>query len=136
LRDQTYAALDTHLHWVPGTALALASGNEDAIETADALTKTDRESAYRWRIVERIQSMSLEELEQMVALMETRTLGETSISTGRHIELMENRLALLELRMGVNGGTEAGSTDNPFGTGKPATEVSEPKITGVPREKA
>lgn len=116
LRDQTYAALDTYLHWVPGTAVALATGNEEAIENADALTRIDRESAYRWRIVERIQSMSLEELEQMVALMESRTLGESPISTQRHIELMASRIDTLEEKLGVSsGGRETRAKNQPTG---------------------
>lgn len=110
LRDQTYAALDEHLYWVPGTAVALASGDISAVEQADALTLVDRESAYRWRIVERLQSMSLDELERMVAIMEGESLGEAPISTARHIELMEQRLRLLESqRDGVSVGSTTGS---------------------------
>lgn len=96
LRDLTYALLDEHLYWVPGTAVALASGDISAAEQADALTLVDRESAYRWRIVERLQSMSLQELERMVAIMERETLGESPVSTARHIELMEQRIAAHE----------------------------------------
>lgn len=96
LRDQTYRLLDEHLKWVPGTALALAQGDPGAVESADALTLADRESAYRWRIVERIQSMSLAELETLVAVWEERTLGESAGSTDRHLELMEDKIAALE----------------------------------------
>jgi transcriptional regulator with XRE-family HTH domain len=96
LRDDTYRTLDEHLKWVPGTALALSQGEVKAVEQADALTLADRESAYRWRIVEKIQSMSLGELETMVAIMEERTLGEVAMSTARHIELMEQRISALE----------------------------------------
>lgn len=96
LRDITYASLDEHLYWVPGTAVALAGGDVSAVEQADALTRVDRESAYRWRIVERLQSMSLAELERMVAIMERETLGESPISTARHIQLMEDKIAQLE----------------------------------------
>ena len=110
LRDQTYAALDEHLYWVPGTAVALASGDISAVEQADALTTVDRESAYRWRIVERLQTMSLDELERMVAMMEGESLGEAPISTARHIQLMEQTLAALESqRDGVQVGSEAES---------------------------
>ena len=96
LRDQTYAALDEHLYWVPGTAVALAHGDISAVEQADALTRVDRESAYRWRIVERLSSMSLDDLERMVAIMERETLGESPISTARHIELMEHKITQME----------------------------------------
>lgn len=110
LRDQTYAALDEYLYWVPGTAVALAAGDVSAVESADALTRTDRESAYRWRIVERLQSMSLSDLERMVAIMERETLGESPITTARHIELMERKIAQLEHQrdgepVGNSGGT-------------------------------
>lgn len=106
LRDQTYAALDEHLYWVPGTAVALASGDVSAAEQADALTQVDRESAYRWRIVERLQSMSLNELERMVAIMERETLGESPISTARHIDLMEQKISAHEQqRDGVGVGS-------------------------------
>ena len=96
LRDHTYQLLDEHLKWVPGTSLALAQGEVSAIESADALTLADRESAYRWRIVEKIQSMSLSDLETMVAVMEERTLGVVAESTSKHIELMEQRISALE----------------------------------------
>ena len=94
LRDQTYRLLDEHLKWTPGTALGLAQGENTTPE--DALTLADRESAYRWRIVEKIQSMSLADLETMVAIMEQRTLGEPAESTEHHLEMMENKLAALE----------------------------------------
>lgn len=96
LRDMTYQLLDEHLKWVPGTALALSRGEVQAASDADALTTADRESAYRWRIVERIQTMSLDELETMVAIWEERTLGKQAESTAEHLRLMEGELANLE----------------------------------------
>lgn len=95
LRDQTYALLDQHLYWTPGTAYALSKGEEDAIENADALTRVDRESAYRWRIVERLSSMSLDELERMVAIMERELLGE-SMTSAQHIAAMGDKLSQME----------------------------------------
>jgi len=94
LRDLTYQMLDEHLKWVPGTALALSQG--ETTEADDALTLADKESAYRWRIVEKIQTMSLADLETMVAIMETRTLGITADSTEHHLDLMETRISALE----------------------------------------
>jgi len=92
LRDDTYRLLDEYLKWIPGTALALAQGEVQSASGADVLTVADRESAYRWRIVEKIQGMSLAELETMIAVMEQRTLGQSAQTTEEHLELMDQRL--------------------------------------------
>lgn len=108
LRDHTYQVLDEHLKWVPGTALALSQGDARAVESADALTLADRESAYRWRIVEKIQNMSLRDLETMVALMEARTLGEVTASTAEHLGMMEERIKAVEGMTQSVGGHQDG----------------------------
>jgi len=94
LRDKTYQLLDEHLRWVPGSAMKLAHGEMNTAE--DAITLADRESAYRWRIVEKIQTMTLTDLETMVAIMEQRTLGVKAESTEHHLEMMESKLTELE----------------------------------------
>lgn len=96
LWEQTYSQLDEALYWVPGTAKGLARGTLETIEQADALTQVDRESAYRWRIVERITSMSLEELERLVAMMESEKLGtrpDFMLSSDDVISIVEAKLA-------------------------------------------
>lgn len=96
LWEQTYAQLDTSLYWSPGTAKALAQGTLRDMSEADALTQVDRASAYKWRIVERMQSMSLDELERMVAIMEGEHLGtkpDVMISTDQVIAIVEAKVA-------------------------------------------
>jgi len=104
LEARTLAILDEHLRWVPGTALALSRGDETAVERADALTLADRESAYRWRIVETITKMTLTELETLVAMMEEKHLGQVASNTSHHITLMKSRLESLD--GGMEDGTE------------------------------
>lgn len=101
LRDITYGLLDEHLKWAPGTAVALAEGNPIAAEQADSLARADRESAYRWRVVERLQSMTLEQLERMVAIMERELLGVSMTTTAEHISAMDRELARLEHQRGI-----------------------------------
>lgn len=95
LRGNTYALLDEHLKWSPGTAVSLAEGIVSAVEQADALTRVDRESAYRWRIVERLQALSLEDLERVVAIMEREILG-APMTTDEHLDAMDAKLAEME----------------------------------------
>lgn len=75
LKPATLQSLDLGLYWRPGTCLALIKGDSSVLETSDALAHADKEHAYRWRIVEKIQRMSLAELERMVSMMEGEALG-------------------------------------------------------------
>lgn len=101
LRAITYALLDEHLKWAPGTAVGLAEGTVIAVEQADVLARADRESAYRWRIVERLATLELEQLERIIAIMERELLGESMTSTAHHILTMDRKLAELESERGI-----------------------------------
>lgn len=107
LKPGTYQALDTALHWRPGTCLALAKGDASVLDTADAMMHRDKESAYRWRIVERIQRMSLVELERMVSMMEGDALGDDApTDTNDVIATVEaNVMARIERRLALMGDT-------------------------------
>jgi DNA-binding XRE family transcriptional regulator len=59
--DAVLQQIDTALRWVPGTAKGLVEGSHKAV--------------IRWRVIENINSMSLEELESMCAFMEAQALG-------------------------------------------------------------
>lgn len=100
LKPATLRALDQGLHWRPGTALALSQGDLSGLDQADGLANAERESAYRWRIVERIGKMSLGELERLVATMESEAFGITrELSTDEVIARVErNVLERLEQR--------------------------------------
>jgi len=74
LRPATLSALDAGLMWQPGTTYALSMGDMTVLETADAMMHADKENSYRWRIVERISRMSLDDLERLVSIMESETL--------------------------------------------------------------
>lgn len=81
LKPATLRALDEGLYWKPGTALALSQGDASVLQEADNLAIADKESAFRWRIVERIQQMSMTELERLVSMMEGAAFGETRTLT-------------------------------------------------------
>lgn len=99
LKPSTLAAIDRVLRWMPGTALALSRGDASALESGDALNESDRASAYRWGIVERIQSMSLAELERMIANMDTAASNGDDAATESHDDFMaraDERIRALE----------------------------------------
>ena len=98
LRPSTFAAIDKGLHWRPGTALALANGDGSALEHSDRLTIEDREDATRWRLVARIYSMELEDLDRLVAHIDgTRpTNGDVKDD---ELQTMRERMAALEDRI-------------------------------------
>lgn len=104
LNAGTYAALDRGLYWRPGTALALSQDDESVLEYADQLTVVDRESATRWRIVERISSMSLAELDRLAAQMESGTSIEGESPNPSTRELAER---LERLERSLNGHANA-----------------------------
>lgn len=66
LQNDTYAKLDRALHWSPGTALALACGDDSVLTSNDPAAVEQRANGLRWLIVERLQSLSIEELETLV----------------------------------------------------------------------
>ena len=111
LKPSTYQALDRALYWYPGTTYALSQGDESVLDHADTMLHADKESAYRWRIVERIQRMPLEELEKMVSMMEREALGDNGsepMDTETVIDRVERAvLERIESRMnlGTNGPT-------------------------------
>lgn len=110
LKPATYAAIDKGLRWRAGTALALANGDASVLEAPDEQAIIERESAYRWQIVERIQTMSLVDLERMVALLEGQTLGDDSLSTDDVIARVEERvMRRLEERLRSHDPTHDGS---------------------------
>lgn len=109
LWDQTYAQLDEHLMWAPGTARGLAHGTITQMASSDALSLVERESAYRWQIVERIQSMSLDQLERLVAVIEGENLGtkpDVMLSSDHIIALVEAKIT--ERLRSLTGGTFGG----------------------------
>ena len=104
LKPATLQALDRGLYWRPGTSHALSQGDESALDTADATMHADKESAYRWRIVERIQRMSLAELERIVAYMETQAFGDEPLTTESVIERVEEAVyRRIEQRLSASG---------------------------------
>lgn len=74
LRPATFKALDEVLLWRAGTAMALAAGDLSALDDADVANAVERESAYRWQVVERIGKMSLNDLERLVSILESEEL--------------------------------------------------------------
>ena len=111
LKPATLQALDQGLYWRPGTCLALSQGDASVLDDADSIGQADKESAYRWRIVERIQRMSLGELERMVSMMEGEALGnDVPMSTDDVIATVEaNIMQRIERRLALgdqpNNGT-------------------------------
>ena len=107
LRPATWQALDSGLYWRPGTAMALAHGDASVLDQPDLMMHQDKESAYRWRIVEKIQRMSLTELERMVSMMEGEALGEDApLDTESVIARVEETvLRRIEQRLANNGQT-------------------------------
>lgn len=105
LKPATLQALDRGLYWRPGTCLALLAGDVSVLDSADAMLHADKESAYRWRIVERIQRMSLVELERMVSMMEGESLGDNQpLSTDEVIARVEETvLRRIEQRLQAIG---------------------------------
>lgn len=101
LKPPTMQALDKALHWHPGTTAALCRGDFTGIEHADEWVIVEREGAYRWRIVQRMSRMSLQELEKLEALMEGANLGSDEIDDPQEaIHAMERRImAALEQRI-------------------------------------
>lgn len=104
LKPHTYQAIDKALHWQPGTCLALANNDPSVLQYADELAYSEKQGAYRWRIVERIQRMSLDELERMVSLMERESLGiDEPLSTDDVIANVERTvIARIEARLAEN----------------------------------
>lgn len=94
LKPATLRALDQALYWAPGTALALSKGDASVLVDADAMGHAEREAAFRWRIVEKVQRMTLEDLERMVSLMDGESLGddESGISTAQIVDLVSARV--------------------------------------------
>lgn len=108
LKPQTLMALDAGLYWRPGTCLALAHGDESVLVDADGSGAANREDAFKWRIVERIQRMSLEELERMASQMEADDFGtEQPMTTTDLIRTIEDnvmrRLTTNESAMNATG---------------------------------
>lgn len=113
LKPATLQALDKGLYWRPGTCLALINGDESVLDDADATLHRDKESAYRWRIVEKIQRMSLTELERMVSIMEGEALGDDVLHerTDDVIAAVEaNVLARIEARLATMGESSSDGT--------------------------
>lgn len=65
LAPATLAALDRGCRWQPGTALALAHGDDSVLADADVWSREAKANELRWLLVERITRMSLEDLETM-----------------------------------------------------------------------
>jgi hypothetical protein len=113
LKPATLQALDRALYWRPGTCLALINGDASVLDTADAMMHRDKESAYRWRIVEKIQRMSLVELERMVSMMEGEALGDepSERTTDDVIATVEaNIMERIERRLAALGDMPHGQT--------------------------
>lgn len=66
LAPSTYAKLDEHLHWSAGTAYALANGDDEPLRNRPIVSGDERESALRWKVVRRIQTLTIEELEALL----------------------------------------------------------------------
>lgn len=104
LRPATLQALDAGLMWQPGTAYALSQGDMSVLDTADAMMHADKESAFRWRIVEKIGRMSLDDLERLVSVLESETfnlpIDDEPLSTDDVISRVESSiLARVEERL-------------------------------------
>lgn len=65
LTKTTMDLLDKHLHWPPGTTWALCN-NDDSYFHPDAETVEERAQGLRWVLTQRIESLSLEDLETLV----------------------------------------------------------------------
>jgi transcriptional regulator with XRE-family HTH domain len=72
---RTLAALDNGLYWKPGTALALSEGNDSMLEEADLLIKEDDGSITRWRLVMRVASLSLNDLDKLTIYLDRLPQG-------------------------------------------------------------
>lgn len=67
---RTLAALDNGLYWKPGTALALSQGKASSLADFDLLIKEDDGSVTRWRLVMKVASMDIKELDQLTVYLD------------------------------------------------------------------
>lgn len=98
MRPSTYAAIDKGLHWRPGTALALSQGNADVLAESDTMTLEDRTDATRWRIVARVYSMTLDELDRLVGMIDGN-MQTNGHSEDDELAMLRGRLEALETRL-------------------------------------
>ncbi len=114
LKPATLRALDNALLWRPGTDMALAKGDASVLADADTTVIDVRENAYRWTVVEKIQRMSLEDLERLVSIMERETLGATeSLGTDDVVSRVEaNVMRLVDKRLHALLGDAGGNVGN------------------------
>lgn len=66
LRPTTYAILDKYLRWQPGTAYALAT---ERIDKAVPLEPDECIYKIRWRIIERLETLSVDDLTMVLTVM-------------------------------------------------------------------
>lgn len=99
LKPGTLKALDHGLYWRAGTSLALSQGDAGATDDADVITHADKENAFRWRIVERIQRMRLNDLERMVAIMEGESFNAESPEDEMMSQVEANVMRRIESRL-------------------------------------
>lgn len=71
----TLACLDEGLYWKPGTALALVKGDDSLLKEADLLIKEEDGSTTRWALVMRVSKLSLDDLQQLTAYLDTHLDG-------------------------------------------------------------
>jgi len=76
LAPTTYAALDEHLKWTPGTAYALANGDDSVLKDRPLVDGNERLQALRWRAVEHLQTLTVEDLERLLYEWERGEAGE------------------------------------------------------------
>jgi len=74
-RPQTLSALDHALMWNVGTAAQLARGEMDHLSETERDTAVRNADVIRWHIVQRISSLSVDELERLIAMMDTANLA-------------------------------------------------------------
>lgn len=104
LKPHTMTALDKALHWHPGTMAALCQGDFTVVATADEWVAEEREGAYRWRVVQRVSRMTLEDLERLISMMDGAELGSMAEEDpDERLIAMEHRLASMERRLADAG---------------------------------
>lgn len=70
LRPGTFHVLDAHLMWIPGTALSLANGELTDAKGQDGLTLADRDLVLRYRIVQRVDKLTPDQVLRVSTFLE------------------------------------------------------------------
>lgn len=92
LMTSTLVALDTGLHWEPGTALRYATGDADARNTN---TVEERIDDYLGRIIKQISRLTVDELEREAIWLEEELFGRNGSDSMDTMKMVHDALTRL-----------------------------------------